>query len=316
MYSIQNGLGSKWRPMAGVYAFFGLVAALGVGNATQINAVIGGIGSVLNAFGKELPFAWILGIGILLAVMITVTLAGGAGRIGRAAEAIVPVAAVFYILLALFALTFRVKYIPQAFSAVFCGAFDPGAVTGGVIGSWFVVLRVGAARGVFTNEAGMGTASIAHAGAEVEHPTEQGLMGIMEVFIDTILICTLTAMVILTSGVHIPYGYDAGVGLTADAFSSVFGSWITIPITLCLCAFAIATVLGWSLYGVRCAQYLFGEGVWKHFAFAQGAMVLVGAILGTGTVWILSEMINGLMSIPNLIALAMLTPEILKQMKK
>ena len=316
MHMIRQGLGEHWKLLAAVYAFFGVVAALGVGNATQINAVISGIGSVMNLCGKEMRTKDALMIGIILAVAITSTLAGGAGCIGRTAEKIVPVAAAFYILLGIVALGLRANAIPNALSSIFYGAFSPRAVTGGVLGSAFVAVRVGAARGVFTNEAGMGTASIAHAGAEVREPAEQGLMGIMEVFIDTLVICTITALVILCSGISIPYGCDVGVMLTVDAFSAVFGDWITVPIAICLCAFAIATVLGWSLYGVRCSQYLFGDGVWRHFTFLQGVMVIIGAILGTGTVWILSEMVNGLMAIPNLIALTLLSPELCRLIRK
>lgn len=315
MYMIRNGLGERWKGLAGLYAFFGVVAAIGVGNAAQINAVIGGIGSVMRIFHREVRTRDALAIGIILAVMITATLAGGAVGIGKAAEMLVPFAAGFYIILGILALIMRVSAIPQALSSIVRGAFSPQAVTGGMVGSAFMALRIGAARGVFTNEAGMGTASIAHAGAEVVHPVEQGLMGIMEVFIDTIVICTVTALVILTSGVSIPYGEDVGIILTADAFSSVFGQWIKIPIAVALCSFAVATVLGWSLYGVRCAQYLFGDGVLRRFALGQGFMVIVGSVLGTGTVWILSEIINGLMAIPNLIALAMLSPELCRIVK-
>ena len=137
-------------------------------------------------------------------------------------------------------------------------------------------------------------------------------MGIMEVFLDTIVICTMTALVILVSGVEIPYGEDVGVALTTQAFSSVYGGWVSILIAAALCCFAIATVLGWGLYGARCAQYLFGDGVWKKFVLLQGIAVILGAVLKTGTVWLLSETVNGLMAIPNLIALACLTPELSK----
>ena len=156
----------------------------------------------------------------------------------------------------------------------------------------------------------MGTASIAHAAAEVRHPAEQGLMGIMEVFLDTIVICTMTALVILVSGVPIPYGEDIGVTLTSQAFASVYGEWVSVVIAMALCCFAIATVLGWGLYGARCAQYLFGSGVWKRFVALQAVTVIVSALLKTGTVWLLSETVNGLMAIPNLIALAYLSPEL------
>lgn len=158
----------------------------------------------------------------------------------------------------------------------------------------------------------MGTASIAHAGAQVNHPVEQGLMGIIEVFLDTVVICTITALVILCGGVSVPYGTDVGMNLTTAAFSTVFGQWISVPIALCLCCLAIATVLGWGLYGMRCAQYIFGEKSFKVFAFLQAATVILGSILNTGTVWMLSEVVNGLMAIPNLITLAMLTPELVR----
>ena len=156
----------------------------------------------------------------------------------------------------------------------------------------------------------MGTASIAHAGADVAHPVDQGLMGIMEVFIDTIVICTMTALVILCSGIRIPYGIDAGIRLTTQAFVSVYGDWVSLLITGSLCLFALATVLGWGLYGIRCAQYLFGEGAWKPFVYLQSGMVIVGAMLNTGTLWLLAETVNGLMAIPNLIVLAHLVPEL------
>ena len=316
MYMIRDGLGKKWRILAAIYAFFGVVAALGVGNATQINAVVGGIDSVIRMLGGELDLRGTLVIGLLLALVVTMTLAGGARCIGLAAEKIVPIAAAFYILLGMTALGSRISAIPAAFSVILKGAFYPRAVTGGLIGSAAIVLRVGASRGVFTNEAGMGTAAIAHAGADVKNPVEQGMMGIMEVLIDTLVICTITALVILTSGVPVPYGKDVGVRLTVDAFCAVFGNWVTIPIAISLCSFAIATVFGWSLYGVRCAQYLFGDGVLHHFAFFQGVMVIVGAVVGTGTVWIFAEMVNGLMAIPNLIALLMLSPELIRLVKR
>jgi AGCS family alanine or glycine:cation symporter len=168
---------------------------------------------------------------------------------------------------------------------------------------------------VFTNEAGMGTAGIAHAAAQVRHPVEQGLMGIMEVFLDTIVICTMTALVVLCSGVPIPYGTDAGVSLTSQAFSSVYGDWVCIVIALALCCFAVATVLGWGLYGARCAQYLFGDKVWRTFVFLQAITVIISAALTTETVWMLSEIVNGLMAIPNLLALAWLSPELAKLTK-
>lgn len=315
MYMIRNGLGKKWNWLAGAYCFFGVVAAFGVGNATQINAVIGGVNSALVAFGGRESIRRNLGIGIILAILLTVLLLGGAKRIGKAAESLVPFASLLYLVLGVGVLCVRASAIPGAFAAIFTGAFSPRAVTGGMLGSAFQALRIGASRGVFTNEAGMGTAGIAHAAAQVRHPAEQGLMGIMEVFLDTIVICTMTALVVLCSGVPIPYGTDAGVSLTAQAFSAVYGEWVCIPIALALCCFAVATVLGWGLYGARCAQYLFGDKVWRTFVFLQAVTVIVGAALRTETVWMLSETVNGLMAIPNLLALAWLSPELARLTK-
>ena len=316
MYMIGQGMGTKWNWLAGLYCFFGVVASFGVGNATQINAVIGGVNSAVTALGGKSSYLGNLIMGVALAVLMTLMLLGGAKRIGVAAEKLVPFASVVYLLLGTLVLIIRADAIPGAFAAIIRGAFLPRAVTGGMLGSAFTALRVGASRGVFTNEAGMGTAAIAHAAARVKHPVEQGLMGIMEVFLDTVVICTMTALVILCSGVQIPYGSDIGVILTSDAFSAVYGSWVCIPIALSLCFFAIATILGWGLYGARCAQFLFGQKAWRTFVFIQGGTVILGAVLGTGTVWMLSETVNGLMAIPNLIALAWLSPELVRLVKE
>ncbi len=312
MYMIRQGLGGKWAWLGALYAFFGVVAAFGVGNATQINAVVSGVNSVVAFFGGEQTRTGDLVMGIVLAVVVAAMLLGGARRIGQTAEKLVPFAAVFYLLLSAGVLIVRARAIPAAFGAIVQGAFSPQAVTGGVIGSAFQALRIGVSRGVFTNEAGMGTASIAHASADVAHPAEQGLMGIVEVFLDTIVICTVTALVILCSGVSIPYGEDAGAMLTTQAFASVYGQWVCVPIALALCCFAFATVLGWGLYGARCAQYLFGKSAWKRFALLQSGAVVLGAVLRTGTVWMLSETVNGMMAIPNLIALILLSPELVR----
>ncbi len=315
MYMISGGLSRRWKPLGAVYAFFGVVAAFGVGNATQINAVITGIHQAAAGFGGSVSPKGDLVIGIALAAMIAAMLLGGAKRIGQVAERLVPFAAAAYLLLGLGVLIARAQLLPQAFGAIVEGAFSPGAVTGGVLGSFLTTLRTGVSRGVFTNEAGMGTASIAHAGAQVEHPVQQGLMGIMEVFLDTVVICTMTALVILLSGVPVPYGEDVGAALTAQAFSSVYGRWVNVAIAAFLACFAFATVLGWGLYGARCAQFLFGPGVWKRFVLLQAGTVVLGAVLKTRTVWLASEILNALMAIPNLIALALLTPELCRLTK-
>lgn len=315
MYMIRNGLGNRWNWLGSLYCFFAVVAAFGVGNATQINAVIGGINTAVISFGGQETQTGNLVMGVLLAILVAVLLSGGAKRIGRTAEMLVPFASAAYLLLGIGVLAVRASAIPAAFSAIIAGAFSPRAVTGGVIGSMFQALRVGTSRGVFTNEAGMGTASIAHASAQVNHPVEQGMMGIMEVFLDTVVICTMTALVILCSGIEIPYGTDMGVSLTVQAFSSVYGDWVSILIALALCCFAFATILGWGLYGARCAQYLLGDNVWKPFVYLQAVVVVIGAMLGTGMIWTLSELVNGLMAIPNLIALWKLSPELARLTK-
>ena len=310
MYMITRGLGEKWRFLASVYCFFGVFAAFGVGNATQINAVVTGLNQVILSFGGEVTMRKNLGMGLLLAVLIGSVLLGGSKRIGKAAQLLVPFAACAYLLMCCGVLTLRASAIPEALASIFRGAFSPRAVTGGIVGSGFQALRTGISRGVFTNEAGMGTASIAHASAQVDVAAEQGLLGIMEVFLDTVVICTMTALVILCSGICIPYGQDVGAELTAQAFSAVFGDWASVFLTLALCGFAFATVLGWGLYGVRCAQFLFGASCWKYFALLQTAMVVISALLETGVIWSLAELVNGLMAIPNLIVLVALSPKL------
>ncbi|MGN1028158.1 MAG: alanine/glycine:cation symporter family protein [Faecousia sp.] len=315
MYMIRQGMGKRFHFLAGIYSFLGVIAAFGVGNATQINAVVTGINNVLTRFGGQASARGNLFIGLALAVLVGASLLGGAKRIGQTAEKLVPFASMCYIVLCAVLLVLRADAVPGAFQAIIRGALSPRAVTGGAIGSAFRALSVGCSRGVFTNEAGMGTASIAHASAEVSHPAEQGLMGIMEVFLDTIVICTMTALAILCSGVPIPYGEDVGGDLTTAAFTSVLGDWVSIFLSMFLTCFAFATVLGWGLYGARCGEYLFGPGAWKGFAVVQTAAVVLAAVMKTETVWQLAETVNGLMAIPNLIALLWLSPE-LKQLTK
>ena len=307
MYTMTYGLGQRFRPLAKAYCVFGILAAFGVGNTAQVNAVVTGVNAAVSRFGGQPSRMGNLLMGLTLAVLAGFLLFGGAKRIGAAAETLVPLAAGAYLLLCVGVLLVFRRRIPTALGQILTGAFCPRAVTGGMLGSAFRALCVGCRRGVFTNEAGMGTASIAHACAEAE-PAEQGLMGMMEVFLDTIVICTLTALVILVSGVPVPYGVDTGAELTTRAFSQVYGAGASVFLAAALILFAVATILGWGLYGARCAQFLFGG--WKGFAAAQIAMVVLGAVLDTETVWQLSELANGLMALPNLICLAALTTEL------
>lgn len=309
MYMINAAL-PKMRWLATAYCIFGVIAAFGVGNATQINAVIGGINSVIAYFGgKQSPTIDLL-FGFPLAILLLFMMLGGARRIGKAAECVVPYASAGYIMLCCIILIGRAEMIPDAVGKIFSCALSPRAATSGMIGSAFMALRVGASRGVFTNEAGMGTAAIAHAASNVQHPVEQGLMGIMEVFLDTVVICTMTALAILCSGIPICYGCDTGIEITTQAFGAVLGDWVCILLAFFLCCFAIATFLGWGLYGIRCAQYLFGDKGWKCFAYLQAVIAASSVLLRTELVWMIAETVNGLMVIPNLVILAHLAPEL------
>lgn len=315
MYMIQGGLKKRWHWLAGVYCLFGVIASFGVGNAAQVNAVVETVVPLFS--GSKIPAlqrSYL--IGVVLAVLCGAVLLGGAKRIGKMAEFVVPIAAVGYIFLCLFVLILSWKRIPSAFAEIILGAVAPKAVTGGMLGSAFLALKTGASRGTFTNEAGMGTASIAHGAADVTHPVKQGLMGVLEVFIDTIVICTLTALVILCSGIKIPYGLSDGATLTVDAFKYSLGTWVNVPLSIAVCLFAVATIFGWSLYGIRCAQFLFGEASWWVYILLQIVIVAISALIDTTAIWQFSEALNGLMLIPNLIALLLLSPVFIKLLKE
>lgn len=315
MYMIQNGLKPCFYPLSVVYCVFALIAAFGVGNATQVNTVVQSASEALRSIGAHITPVSNVMLTLIMAGLVYGILSGGGQRIGKIAEKIVPYAAVMYILMCLAVLLLRCQQIPDALERIFQGAMNPDSVTGGAVGSLLICIRTGASRGIFTNEAGMGTASIAHAGADVDHPVKQGLMGIVEVFVDTILICTLTALVILSSGIEIPYGTDLGASLTAKAFSHVLGNWSCLILAFILCCFAVATVLGWGLYGMRCSEFLFGAGSLRPFILFQLLTVIAGGLVNTGTVWLFSETVNALMAFPNLITLFMLTPELVRLTK-
>ena len=310
MYVIREGIGKRWHFLAYIYCFFGVIAALGVGNAVQINAVISGINGVICSFGGSETRQVNLLLACFLAALVGMMTLGGAKRIGETAEILMPVISICYICLCIGVMIVRLDAVAEALRSIIWGAFCPEAVTGGAVGSGFIALRTGVSRGVFTNEAGMGTAGIAHGTAAVSHPAEQGLMGIVEVFLDTLVICTLTALVILCSGIPIRYGSDGAGDLTSQAFSAVYGDWVKIFLAAAMCCFAFGTVLGWGLYGARCAQFLFGDGSWKWFAAAQTGVVFLGAMLESGTVWARAETVNGLMEIPSLLALVILRREV------
>ena len=224
--------------------------------------------------------------------------------------------AVLYIVLALGVVILNIETVPAVLQSIFAGAFNPSAFTGGIIGSFFLSMKKGVSRGIFSNEAGLGTGSIAHACADTEKPIHQGLFGIFEVFADTIVICTLTALTILCSGVSINYGVDAGAELTISGFVSTYGSWISIFTAIALCCFAFSTILGWGLYGARCIEFIFGEKVIKPFMVVYALIAIVGATADLGLIWGIADTFNGLMAIPNLIALFLLSGTVVKLVKE
>lgn len=319
MYYIKNGLGKNWRWLAYLFAGFGVLTVFGTGNATQVNTITTAIDSALLNYHvistDTVPVMnWIIGIAIT--ILVGLILLGGVKRIGQVTERLVPFMAVFYIVLALGVVVFHFQNIPAVFASIFEGAFHPSAVTGGVIGSFFLSMKKGVSRGIFSNEAGLGTGSIAHACADTRKPVKQGLFGIFEVFADTIVICTLTALVILCSGVSVPYGEAAGAELTIAGFIATYGNWVSIFTAVAMCCFAFSTILGWGLYGARCIEFLFDAKVIKPFMVAYSLVAILGATVELGLLWSIAETFNGLMAIPNLIAVFLLSGTVVKMTKE
>ena len=255
-------------------------------------------------------------IGIVLAIVVASVLLGGIKRIGTVAERLVPFMAVLYILLGIGVILLNIKNVPDVFYSIFYGAFNPKAVTGGIIGSFFISMKRGVSRGIFSNEAGLGTGSIAHACADTDSAVKQGLFGIFEVFADTMVVCTLTALTILCSGINITFGEAAGAELTISGFTSTYGNWVSIFTAIALCCFAFSTILGWGLYGARCVEFIFGSKIFKPFMLAYSLVTIVGATADLGLIWNIADTCNGLMAIPNLIALFLLSGTVAKLTKE
>lgn len=320
MYYIRNGLGKRWTWLAFLYAAFGVLTVFGTGNATQVNTIVASIDSALmnfNVFGESTNYATVnLVFGILIAVMVAMVLLGGVKRIGQVTEKLVPFMAVLYIILGLGVVFINIKTVPAVFGSIFQGAFNPKAVTGGAVGAMFMSLKKGVSRGIFSNEAGLGTGSIAHACADTQDASGQGMFGIFEVFMDTIVICTLTALVILCSGTGVVYGQAAGAELTISGFTKTYGGWISIFTAVSLCCFAFSTIIGWGLYGSRCIEFLFGNKSVRPFLVIYSFVSIVGATMNLGLLWEIADTFNGLMAIPNLIALLLLSGVVGKIVKE
>ena len=315
MYYIKNGLGKKWMWLGYLYAFFGVCAVFGTGNATQVNTITAAINTALINYHLLTPDSTAgsnLIIGIFICIIVALILIGGVKRIGRVSEKLVPLMALLYIALGIGLIVMKFDRIPAVFGMIFQGAFNPAAVTGGIVGSFFVSMQKGVSRGIFSNEAGLGTGSIAHACADTKEPVRQGMFGVFEVFMDTIVICTMTALIILLSGVQINYGQAAGAELTISGFTAVYGNWISIFTAVAMCCFAFSTIVGWGLYGLRCAEFIFGSKIWLPFNIAYALVAIVGATMDLGIIWSVSDTFNGFMTVPNLIAVFLLTPALLK----
>ncbi len=326
MYYIKNGLGQNWKWLGAVFATFGMLAAFGIGNMTQVNTIATTVGSAITQF-TALPESTLkivyLVIGIIVAIISAMVYLGGLKRIGNVTEKLVPFMAIIYIVGCLIVIVTNSQHIGTVFSDIFRGAFNPSAVLGGAIGIGISqAIKKGVGRGVFSNEAGLGSAPIAHAAADTDSPVKQGLFGVFEVFADTIIICTLTALTVMcaftgNNAIDIPFGQAAGADLAITAFSTTFGgkaSGVVVAIGLTL--FALSTVLSWGLYGTRCAEFLFGSKIIKPYQVLFCIFMVVGATMKLDLAWAIADTLNGLMAIPNLVALLLLSPVVVKLVRE
>ena len=320
MYYITNGLGPKWKWMAVLFSLFAILASFGIGNMSQANSIMDSFKNAILTFHPEFTntgaVEW--GAGLILAAVTGLVLFGGIKRIGAVTEKFIPLMSVLYIVFTLTVILGNFSGIGQAFKLIFVGAFTPQAVLGAGSGIALKNALVwGLRRSAFSNEAGLGSAAIAHAAAQTEGPVQQGLYGIFEVFMDTIVICTLTALTIISSGVEIEFGSVPGSSLITAAFATVFGDKIAaLFVAVSLMMFAYSTILGWSLYGTRCVQYLFGLKAAKFYQIFFIAIIVVGCVSPMEAVWNLADTFNGLMAIPNFIAVFALSPVVFKLTKE
>ena len=324
-YYIEKGMGTKWKWLAKIFAFFGVCVGLfGIGTFSQVNGISSAVQNFFDPNKSNcvnIPFlgeySWAVVISsLILAACVAAILIGGLKRIATVSQIIVPFMAVIYLIFSVALILLNITEIPAAIVTVVKGAFNPSAVTGGVIGSFFLSMKKGVSRGIFSNEAGLGTGSIAHACADTSKPVKQGMFGIFEVFADTIVICTLTALVILVSGVPVNYGAAAGAELTISGFTATYGGWVSIFTAVAMCCFAFSTIIGWGLYGARCIEFLFSAKVIRPFMIAYSLVAILGATVNLGLLWSIAETFNGLMAIPNLIALFLLSGKVVELTKE
>ncbi|PEQ02774.1 sodium:alanine symporter family protein [Bacillus wiedmannii] len=292
MYYLERGLGKKW--LAVLFAIFGTTASFGIGNMVQSN-------SVAEAMRINFSFPPAL-TGIFMSFLIAIVILGGVKKIGKVTGYIVPIKAFFYIIAGLIIIFYHYDQIPEAFSLIFSGAFNGTAAAGGFIGATIAsAIQIGMARGVFANEAGLGSAPIAAAAAKTDSPAKQALVSMTGTFLDTFIVCTITGLVLITTGAW--KSGKTGVEATTLAFQSVFGTAGSMILGIAIILFAYSTILGWSYYGEKCVAYLFGEGAVKYYKAIFIVMIAIGANLKLGIVWTFADIANGLMAIPNLIGL-------------
>lgn len=303
MHYIVNGMGKRWKPLAVAFSIFGVTVALfGSGTFTQVNSITDSLSNTVGWSPKI--------ISIVLAVLVSIIIFGGIQSISKVAEKIVPFMAIIYILATIAILAFHCNQILPSIALVIKSAFTGKAATGGFAGATVITaIQAGVARGIFSNESGLGSAPIAAAAAKTDEPVEQGLVSMTGTFIDTIIICTLTGLSIIVTG-----GWSSnlnGATLTQSAFSTVFGNFGVYALTFSLILFAFTTILGWGYYGERCFEFLFGVKAIPVYRIIFIAMVALGGYISLETIWVIADIVNGLMAIPNLIALLALSPIII-----
>ena len=305
MYYIGS-LGEKFRPLALMYALLAALSAFGIGNLSQISSAAGAVAGAAEKIAPELdPRRLRLWLGVILTLTAWLILRGGAAGVGRAAERLVPSMAGLFLLLSLFVLCCHAQSLPAALRAIVTGAFSPRTAVSGIGGFGTAqAIQWGLRRGAFSNEAGLGSSAIAHGSAAARSPGEQGLWGIFEVFADTIVICTATALTILCSGVGIPWGSSPGAELLLSAWETCIpAAPAACFMALSLLLFAFTSVLGWALYGTQCVRFLWGEKAAAPYRLCFSLAITVGCLVSLRTVWAAADLLNGLMAIPNFIAL-------------
>lgn len=330
MYYIKNGLGEKMNWLAVLFCLLGGIAAFGIGNMTQVNTIANSIDNAFISlgfssvnfvvFGQNVSIIKLV-TGIIVSGLIGLVLFGGIKRIGSFAEKLVPIMALIYVIVSIMFLIFNYHFIDDAFMMIFKGAFNARAAIGGGVGiAIMTTIQKGVGRGVFSNEAGLGSAPMAHASTSETNPVKQGLYGIFEVFMDTFIICTITSLILLCgylSGVEIVWGMDAGTELIASSYSSLFGNQIgSLIVAICITLFAFSTILSWALYGSRCCEFIFGTKSIKVYQILFMIVIVIGACLKLDVVWTIADTLNGFMAIPNLIAILTLSPIVIRMTKE